>query len=653
MSSPVCTTNQTAGCPSCGTCQAPSDGTDRNSGAVIRLSVSLLVFLAAIVFRRQLAAEPTGTALYAAFLIPYLLTGYKVLFTALRNILHGRVFDENFLMSIATFGALALGEPAEAAAVMLFYTTGETLQEKAASSARRSISALTDLRPDTALLLPGNGGEAVQTDPVTVPAGSLILIRPGARIPLDGTVVSGSSFLDTSALTGESVPVRIAEGEAALAGSVNGGGMLTLRTTAEYGDTSLARIIRLVEEASERKAPTERFISRFAKVYTPAVVAAALLIAFIPPLLLPGALFTEWIHRALILLVISCPCALVISIPLGYFGGIGGASRSGILIKGANYLETLAELHTVVFDKTGTLTEGVFEVTSVRTFGAASKKEVLQAAAQAETHSSHPIAAAIRRAAGSIPGITTFEEFPGKGVRAGFNGTVLLAGNRRHMEDHGISVITPDDNGGIPETGSTLHIGRDLEHIGTITISDRIKPSVKGLMKELRGQGVKRTVMLTGDSETAAAHTAELAGVDSYHASLLPEGKLEILEKLMAAVPRAGKTAFAGDGINDAPVLGRADVGIAMGALGSDAAIEAADVVIMDDQPVKIGKAIEGARKTRRIVLQNISMALGIKGIVMLLGVFGLANMWMAIFADVGVALLAILNSTRALRAFR
>ncbi len=651
MSSQTCTTDQTSGCPSCSSCQ---DNSDRTGGSVIRLSISLLVFFTAIVFRRQLAAEPSGTALYAAFLVPYLLTGYKVLLTALRNILRGRVFDENFLMSIATFGALALGEPAEAAAVMLFYTTGETLQENAASSARRSISALTYLRPDTALLLPENGiGETVKTDPDSVAAGSLILIRPGDRIPLDGTVISGSSFLDTSALTGESVPVRVEEGEKAMAGSVNGGGLLTLRTTAAYGDTSLARIIRLVEEASERKAPTERFITRFAKVYTPAVVAAAILIAFIPPLLLPGALLSEWIHRALILLVVSCPCALVISIPLGYFGGIGGASRSGILIKGANYLESLAELHTVAFDKTGTLTEGVFEVTSVHTFGAASKEEVLRAAGMAETHSSHPIAAAIRRAAGSIPGISSFEEFPGRGVRAGVNGTVLLAGNRRHMEENGITVIFPEDKGGIPESGSTLHVGRDLEHIGTITISDRIKPSVNGLMKVLHDQGVKQTVMLTGDSEAAAGHAAELIGVDNYHAALLPEGKLEILERLMAAVPQGKKTAFAGDGINDAPVLGRADVGIAMGALGSDAAIEAADVVIMDDQPSKIGKAIQGSRKTRKIVLQNITMALGIKGIVMLLGAFGLASMWMAIFADVGVALLAILNSTRALAAFR
>ncbi len=643
MSSQECTTNRMSGCPSCSTCQTPSDGT---KGTVIRLAVSLTVFFTAILFRRQLAAEPTGIARYAAFLIPYLLTGYTVLFTAFRNILHGRVFDENFLMTIATFGALALGEPAEAAAVMLFYTTGETLQEKAAFSARRSISALTDLRPDSALLLPENGGEAVKSDPASVAAGSLILIRPGDRIPLDGMVVSGSSYLDTSALTGESVPVRIEEGDSAMAGSVNGGGMLTLRTTAEYGDTSLARIIRLVEEASERKAPTERFISRFAKVYTPAVVAAALLIAFIPPLLLPGALFSEWIHRALILLVVSCPCALVISIPLGYFGGIGGASRSGILIKGANYLEALAELHTVAFDKTGTLTEGVFEVTAVRTFGSSSEKEVLRAAGQAETHSSHPIAAAIRRAAGTVPEISDFKEFPGRGVRAGVDGTVFLAGNRRHMEDHGITVTSPEE-------GSTLYIGRDLEHIGTITISDRIKPSVDGLMKKLHAQGIKQTVMLTGDSEAAAAHTAELAGLDTWHAALLPEGKLEVLEKLMAAVPPGKKTAFAGDGINDAPVLGRADVGIAMGALGSDAAIEAADVVIMDDQPSKIGTAIQGARKTRRIVLQNITMALGIKGIVMLLGAFGLASMWMAIFADVGVALLAILNSTRALGAFR
>lgn len=651
MEPEVCAAGTSSGCPHCSSAaHRPSYSRKRD---YLPPAAALIIFLTALAFSEGLKAR--GLLYHAAFIIPYLLAGHGVLRTAFRDILRGRLFDENFLMTIATFGAIALGEPAEAAAVMLFYTTGELLQERAERSVRRSIRSLTDLRPDRALLLPEGGkGEAVETDPAAVPAGSRILVRPGERVPLDGTVVSGESFADTSALTGESVPVRLGPGGRALAGSVNGGSPLTIRTEGGYGDTSLARIIRLVEEAAERKAPTERFISRFAKVYTPAVVAAALLIAFLPPLFIPGALFSEWIRRALILLVVSCPCALVISIPLGYFGGIGGASRAGILIKGANYLESLAELHTVAFDKTGTLTEGVFEVNAVLSHGTLTEADILRAAAAAEAHSPHPIAEAVRRAAAALPGLsppaqepgeTRFEELPGRGVRALIGDKEYLAGNSRLLRDHGVAPADGDAEGVLVAVNGV--------HEGTIVVSDRVKTSAAGLMKRLRRLGVRRTVMLTGDTaEKAAAAAAELEP-DSWMAGLLPEQKLERLETLMSDVPAGGKTAFVGDGINDAPVLGRADVGIAMGGLGSDTAIEAADVVIMDDDPAHVGTAIRGARRTRKIVLQNITLALGIKGLVMLLGAFGLATMWMAIFADVGVALLAILNSTRALSVFR
>ncbi|ADK82575.1 heavy metal translocating P-type ATPase [Sediminispirochaeta smaragdinae] len=653
-----------AGCPtgSCPHCSGHDHSFEEASpkAEAIRLTISLIFFALGIIFRSKLQASPYRIGEYVIFLIPYLTVGYGVILSALRNLINGKLFDENFLMTVATFGAIALGEMPEAAAVMLFYTIGEMFQERAASSARRSIQALTDIRPDTTYLVSDSqGSDPRKTDPLLVEPGSLVLVRPGERVPLDGIIVSGNSFFDTSALTGESVPVRVEPGSQALAGSVNGQGLLIIETTARYGDSSLARIIKLVEEAAERKAPTERFITRFARVYTPAVVGAALLIALLPPLLLADASFAEWIRRALILLVVSCPCALVISIPLGYFGGIGGASAAGILIKGANYLETLAELDTVVFDKTGTLTEGVFEVSGVYPEKGYSREELLGLAAFAESHSNHPIAGAIRRAAETIPSefridasLNTFEEIAGKGVRAEWLGKPLLAGNQTLLRENNIPSPPPveKDKG---EAASSVLIAYGENYIGTIAVSDRIREDAAGLVTALHGKGIRHTVMLTGDSETGAKAVAEKLGLDSYYAKLLPDEKLSKLEEIMASPRTYKRTAFVGDGINDAPVLSRADVGIAMGGIGSDAAIEAADVVLMDDKPSNLATAITGAKRTRGVVLQNIIFSLGIKGLVILLGIFGLASMWMAIFADVGVALLAILNSTRVLKMFK
>jgi Zn2+/Cd2+-exporting ATPase len=654
-----CSDNQ--GCPACDTCNdnRPWDASGKQWNT-IRPLVALSLFGVALLFRGTLRETPWSSGFYIAFLIPYLLAGYKVIATAFRNILRGKVFDENFLMTIATFGALALGEIAEAAAVMLFYTIGEWFQERAVFSARRSIKALTDIRPDSALLLPEKPAENEQpviARPEDVPAGSRILVRTGERIPLDGTILSGSSWLDNSILTGESKPVRVSAGDAVMAGGVNGSGILTIQTSASYGESSLARIIRLVEEASSRKASTERFITKFARYYTPAVVAAALMIAFLPPLFLAGASFAEWIRRALILLVVSCPCALVVSIPLTYFGGIGGASRSGILIKGANFLEALAQLHTVVLDKTGTLTHGVFEVKKITAAPPWQKKDIISLAAWAETWSNHPIAAAIRRAAEEHPHSNSlanrkdadhFLEIAGKGIKTVHKGSALLTGSRKLLEEQGVTVARRNGS-----ADTTIFVAYNREHIGTITIADRIKPSSLTIVEDLRKAGVQEVMMLTGDGREGAAAVATSLGIKNYCAGLLPEDKLAQLESVLAYIPKGKTCAFAGDGINDAPVLSRADIGIAMGSIGSDAAIEAADIVIMDDQPSSIALAVSGAKGTRSIVIQNIILALGVKAAVMILGVMGAASMAMAIFADVGVALLAILNATRALRLFR
>ncbi len=632
----------------------------RTGPGTIEMVASYLLFAVGLLLRPWLQEHFYGIGEYLFFLIPWLISGRSVLLSALRNSLKGAFFDENFLMTLASLGAIALGELPEAAAVMLFFTTGDWFQERAVNSARRSIDALLTLRPDTVHVMEGD----VLTDasPEDVEPGVTILIRPGERIPLDGVILSGSSWLDLSALTGESRPVSVGKDDEVLSGGVNGSGVLTMAVQKRYQDSALARIIRLVEEAAERKAPVERFITRFAKYYTPAVTLAALLIAVLPPLLLPGASFGEWIHRALVLLVISCPCALVISIPLGYFGGIGGASRAGILIKGANYLEALARLDSVIFDKTGTLTEGKFRVESIIPYsavpyGAALKGELLQLAAAAEAHSSHPVATAIRRAAeaveGSIeaPDEADYQELSGEGIAATVGGKRVYTGNEKLLSRFGIEI--PEVNGALQGMGgTTVHVAGDGSYLGRITISDRIKAGAVGIGEALKAVGVRKSMMLTGDTEASAKRIAGEAKVDAYYASLLPEEKLGKLEELMTLLPRKSKCAFIGDGINDAPVLSRADIGIAMGGIGSDAAIEASDVVLIDDRPEKVITAIRGAKATRTIVVQNIIFALGFKTVVMAFGAFGLAGMWMAVIADVGVALLAVLNSTRALKAF-
>ena len=630
-----------------------------------------ILFILGLIYRRELA-ELGWWVEYGIFLAAYFLVGRGVIAAALRNLTQGQVFDENFLMTIATIGAFAIGELPEAVGVMLFYYVGELLQDMAVSRSRRSIQALLAIRPDFANLKTEDGITIV--DPGEVAVGSEIVVRPGERIPLDGQVLVGESFVDTSALTGESVPRRVAPGETVLAGMVNGSGLLQIKVTKGYGETSLARILDLVENAASRKAPTERLITKFARYYTPAVVLAAVLVAVVPPLLLPEAAFRDWLHRALVLLVISCPCALVISIPLGYFGGIGGASRRGILVKGANFLDALVNIDTAVFDKTGTLTEGVFEVQRVVPAEGYSPETVLGLAAQAEIHSSHPIAQSIVKAAPSAAEAAAgaldngrsstqgngkyrdngqydngeYEEIAGKGIKARINGSEILVGNSSLLAENGVSFTSP------PMDGLTrVFVAADGQFVGTIAIADRIKADAPSAIGRLRGLGVDKTVMLSGDAAGPAQRVAQEVGIDEVHAELLPEDKVAKLEAIIAEGrnPRGkGKLAYIGDGINDAPVLTRADVGIAMGGLGSDAAIEAADVVIMDDRPGKVAEAIEIARYTRRIIIQNIMFAFGVKALFILLGIAGAATLWEAVFADVGVALLAVLNSARALR---
>ena len=619
-----------------------------------------ILFALGLIYRVELAAAGPW-AEYSVFLAAYFLVGRGVIAAAFRNLTQGQVFDENFLMTIATIGAFAIGELPEAVGVMLFYYVGELLQDMAVSRSRRSIQALLAIRPDSANLKTEDGISTV--DPGQVAVGSEIVVRPGERIPLDGRVITGESFVDTSALTGESVPRRVSPGETVLAGMINGSGLLEVEVAKSYGETSLARILDLVENAAGRKAPTEKLITKFARYYTPAVVLAAVLVAVIPPLVVPGAAFTQWVHRALVLLVISCPCALVISIPLGYYGGIGGASRRGILVKGANYLDALVDIDTAVFDKTGTLTEGVFEVQEVVPANGASPEIVLGLAAQAEIHSSHPIALSIVKAAPWIEetavgardsgkaapqGSGRYEEVPGKGVKARINGSEILVGNASLLTESGINFTPP------PMEGFTkAYVAADGQFIGTIAIADRIKTDAAAAIHRLRRLGINKTVMLSGDAQGPACRAAQEVGIDEVHAELLPEDKVAKLEALLAEVEeRRGKAklAYIGDGINDAPVLMRADVGIAMGGLGSDAAIEAADVVIMDDRPGKVVEAVEIARYTRRIIIQNIMFAFGVKALFILLGIAGAASLWEAVFADVGVALLAVLNAARALR---
>ena len=576
------------------------------------------------------------------YLIPYLIIGWDILWKAIRNIGHGQVFDENFLMCVATIGALALGEYAEAVGVMLFYQVGELFQNVAVGKSRRSIAQLMDIRPDTANA--ERDGEIVEVDPDEVAVGEIIVIRPGEKVPLDGVVIEGTSAIDTAALTGESVPRDVGVGSDLLSGCVSLTGLLKVRVTKEFGQSTVAKILDLVENASSKKAKAENFITKFARYYTPAVVFGALALAVVPSLITGN--WGIWVHRALTFLVISCPCALVISIPLSFFGGIGGASRQGILVKGGNYLELLARAGTVVFDKTGTLTQGVFEVTSLRPAPGVRSHELLEAAALAERHSGHPIAQSLRRALGveiDPDRVAGVQEIPGCGVSALVDGKRVLAGNEKLMAREGVKALP------CGEAGTVVHVAREGNYLGCAVISDKIKPTAPAAVQALKRRKL-RTVMLTGDSEAAGRAVAGQLGLDEVHAQLLPADKVDRVEELLNAKSPKEQLVFVGDGINDAPVLSRADVGVAMGALGSDAAIEAADVVLMDDDPAKLVDAMDIARKCLRIVRENIVFALGVKALFLILGAFGIASMWGAVFADVGVAVIAILNAARMLR---
>ncbi|MDR3283699.1 MAG: cadmium-translocating P-type ATPase [Treponema sp.] len=583
-----------------------------------------------------------------------LITGYDVLWRALKNILRGAVFDEHFLMSVASIAAFVIGEYPEAAAVMLFYQIGEYFQDYAVDKSRRSIAALTAIRPDRAFVV--RDGKVREVPPEDVAVGEYIEVRPGERLPLDGVVAEGVSFLDTSALTGESVPREVLPGSEALAGSVNTLGLLRLQVTRCAGDSAVSRILRLVEEAGNKKAKTERFITRFARVYTPIVTVSAFLLAVIPPLLLGGgAAWGEWVRRGVIFLVVSCPCALVISVPLGFFGGIGAASRQGILIKGGNYLELLARTSVVVFDKTGTLTKGVFNVSAVHPAqGGVSEAELLALAAHAEKFSCHPISCSLRTAhSGSCCDcvrLTGAREISGKGVSITVDGEAVLAGNSALLRDEGVSGIAEEC--AASDGGTIVHVAAGGTYSGHIVISDELKADARRTIQELKAAGIKKTVMLTGDTQSAGQKAAADLGVDEVYAGLLPADKVAQVERLLAEEQTGGKrgtVAFLGDGINDAPVLARSDVGVAMGGLGSDAAIEAADVVIMSDEPSRLAKGIKIARKTMVVVRQNIVFSLGIKGAALVLGAAGIASMWLAVFADVGVTFLAVLNSLRLL----
>lgn len=573
------------------------------------------------------------------YIVPYLVVGWDVVFSAVRNIIHGQLFDEQFLMALATIGAFGSGEYREAVAVMLFYQIGELFQGIAVGKSRKSIASLMDIRPDSAVVI--RDGAEIKVSPEEVQKGETIIVRPGEKIPLDGTVLTGSTTVNTAALTGESLPRDIEEGGKVISGSVNLTGVITVKTESLYAESTVAKILDLVENSSAKKAKTENFITRFAKYYTPCVVAAALALAFIPPLIVGN--FGEWIQRALIFLVVSCPCALVISVPLSFFGGIGGASRKGILVKGSNYMEVLSKVGTVVFDKTGTLTKGSFTVTAIHP-EKLSEDELLDVAAAAESYSNHPIAESIIAAhKGHIDQsrIGEVKEHAGMGIEAVIDGRNIFAGNGKLMDMAGARWHNCHID------GTVIHISEGSCYLGHIVISDEIKPDSKEALKELKKLGVAKTVMLTGDRKEIAASVGKTLGLDEVHAELLPDGKVKAVESLI----KEGRTlAFVGDGINDAPVLARADLGVAMGAMGSDAAIEAADLVLMDDKPSKLPDAIKIARKTMRIVWQNIVFSLIVKAAVLILAALGFANMWLAIFADVGVTVLAILNAMRAMK---
>ena len=606
----------------------------------------ILIALILVLILKLLPQFPTPVEL-ALYCIPYLVVGWDVLRKALLGIKNRQPFDECFLMAVATVGAFALGDYVEGCAVIIFYQIGELFQSVAVGKSRQSISSLMDIRPDYANV-EDEDGKLEQVDPDDVEVGTVIVVQPGERVPIDGVIVEGTSALNTAALTGESLPRDVQTGDEVISGCVNMTGLLKVRTTKEFGESTVSKILDLVENSSMKKARAENFITRFARVYTPAVCYGALALAFLPPivLLLMGqpARFGDWIYRALTFLVISCPCALVISIPLSFFGGIGGASRCGILIKGGNYLEALANTSIAVFDKTGTLTKGVFAVSQVSPANGCTEKELLEQAALAESFSSHPISKSLREACGELDArrATDAQEIAGHGVRTMVDGHVVLAGNARMMDD---SKIAYTKNTG---TGTVVYVARDGQFLGSVLIADEVKEHSKQAIAALKAQGV-RTIMLTGDSEAVASEISGQLGLDEYHAQLLPADKVNRVEELLATKGKNDILTFAGDGINDAPVLMRADVGIAMGAMGSDAAIEAADVVLMDDDPAKISLAMKISRKCMHIVYQNIVFALAVKAIFLLLGALGIANMWWAVFADVGVMILAVLNAMRML----
>ena len=618
---------------------------ENNAGVIEYIKENIMLIIGTLIYLVALAYNGNNNSVsIILFIASYLVIGGEVILTALKNITNGEIFDENFLMSIATIGAFFIGEYPEAVAVMLFYQIGEVFQGYAVNKSRKSISSLMNIRADYANVLRSNN--EVKVSPEDVSLNEVILIKPGERVPLDGVVLSGESFLDTSALTGESVPREIKAGDEILSGEINNSGVLKVRVTKEYGESTVARILELVENASNKKAPTEKFITKFSKIYTPIVVLVAVLVAIIPPIFIKGAVFSEWLYKALSLLVVSCPCALVVSIPLGFFSGIGAASKIGVLVKGGNYLEALKESEIIVFDKTGTLTKGVFKVTSINAKNI-SKDELLEITALGEANSNHPIAVSIAEAYGKKINkneIESYKEVAGHGVEAIIRGKNVLLGNSKLMIKNNIFYDK------VNTIGTIVHIAINSEYKGNIIISDEIKENVKEEIIELKNVGIKKTVMLTGDSKEVAEKVANDIGIDEVYSELLPSDKVNKLEEVLNKKVGNGKVLFVGDGINDAPVLARADIGIAMGGVGSDAAIEAADVVLMKDKIESISDAIRISRKTNKILWQNIIFSLFIKVVVMILVVAGLTNMWAAVIADVGVTLLAVLNSMRIIR---
>ncbi|MEG1483258.1 heavy metal translocating P-type ATPase [Clostridium sp.] len=619
-----------------------NDHSKENKGFKMKDNMTLIIGV--IVYIIAMIIKGNEIISIALFSLSYILIGGKVVLTAVRNIMRGEVFDENFLMTVATLGAFILGDYPEAVAVMLFYEVGEMFQSYAVNRSRKSITSLMDIRADYANIL--NGNEEKRVSPEEVNIEDIIIIKPGERVPLDGIVIEGKSFVDTSALTGESVPREKTIGSEILAGCINTNGVLKVKVTKEFGESTVARILELVENASNKKAPTEKFITKFSKVYTPIVVFSAIALAILPPLLISGQSFDTWIHRALIFLVVSCPCALVVSIPLGLFAGIGGASKKGILVKGGNYLESLKDIDTVVFDKTGTLTKGVFKVTEINAINI-EKDKLLEIAAFGESLSNHPIAQSIVKAYGleiNKDSINDYEEVSGHGIKVRINEDEVLLGNHKLMDMFSIKYNEAES------IGTIIYIAINKEYKGSIIISDEIKEDSEKTIKELKKIGVNTTIMLTGDSMSVAERVGKVIGIDKIFAELLPIDKVDKIEEFIKNKGLKSRIAFVGDGINDAPVLARADIGIAMGGIGSDAAIEAADVVLMNDNPGALVDAIKVARKTNKILWQNIIFSLGVKIFVLILGALGIASMWAAVFADVGVTIIAVINSTRCLK---